>query len=33
MNYGQFIYMFPECALVIALIIVFAFDFVMSKSG
>ena len=33
MNYGQFIYMFPECALVIALIIVFAFDFVMTKSG
>ncbi len=33
MNYGQFIYMFPECALVIALIIVFAFDFAMTKSG
>ena len=33
MNYGQFIYMFPEFALVIALIIVFAFDFVMTKSG
>ena len=29
MNYGQFLYMFPECALVVALIIVFA----MSKSG
>ena len=33
MNYGQFLYMFPECALVVALIIVFAFDFAMSKSG
>ena len=33
MNYGQFIYMFPEFALVIALIIVFAFDFAMTKSG
>ena len=33
MNYGQFLYMFPECALVIALIIVFAFDFAMTKSG
>ena len=33
MNYGQFIYMFPECALVIVLIIVFAFDFAMTKSG
>ena len=33
MNYGQFLYMFPEFALVIALIIVFAFDFVMTKSG
>ena len=33
MNYGQFLYMFPECALVVALIIVFAFDFTMSKSG
>ena len=33
MNYGQFIYMFPECALVVALIIVFAFDFAMTKSG
>ena len=33
MNYGQFIYMFPEFALVVALIIVFAFDFAMTKSG
>jgi len=33
MNYGQFLYMFPECALVIALIIVFAFDFAMTKTG
>ena len=33
MNYGQFLYMFPECALVVVLIIVFAFDFAMSKSG
>ena len=33
MNYGQFIYMFPECALVVALIIVFAFDFAMTKTG
>ena len=33
MNYGQFLYMFPECALVLALIIVFAFDFAMTKSG
>ena len=33
MNYGQFLYMFPEFALVIALIIVFAFDFAMTKSG
>ena len=33
MNYGQFLYMFPECALVVALIIVFAFDFAISKSG
>ena len=33
MNYGQFLYMFPECALVVALIIVFAFDIAMSKSG
>ena len=33
MNYGQFLYMMPECALVIALIIVFAFDFAMTKSG
>ena len=33
MNYGQFLYMFPECALVIALIIVFAFDFAMMKTG
>ena len=33
MNYGQFIYMFPECALVAALIIVFAFDFAMTKTG
>ncbi len=33
MNYGQFLYMFPEAALVTALIIVFAFDFVMTKSG
>ena len=33
MNYGQFLYMFPECALVVALIIVFAFDFAMTKSG
>ena len=33
MNYGQFLYMLPECALVIALIIVFAFDFAMTKSG
>ena len=33
MNYGQFLYMFPECALVVALIIVFVFDFAMSKSG
>ena len=30
MNYGQFLYMFPECALVLALIIVFAFDFAMN---
>ena len=33
MNYGQFIYMFPECVLVAALIIVFAFDFAMTKTG
>ena len=33
MNYGQFLYMLPEAALVTALIIVFAFDFVMTKSG
>ena len=33
MNYGQFIYMFPECALVIALILVFALDFAMTKNG
>ena len=33
MNYGQFIYMFPECALVVALILVFAVDFAMTKSG
>ena len=33
MNYGQFLYMLPECALVLALIIVFAFDFAMTKSG
>jgi len=33
MNYEQFIYMFPECALVAALIIVFAFDFAMTKTG
>ena len=33
MNYGQFIYMFPECALVVALFIVFAFDFAMTKTG
>ncbi len=33
MNYGQFVYMFPECALVVALIIVFAFDFAMTKTG
>ena len=33
MNYGQFLYMLPEFALVIALIIVFAFDFAFSKNG
>ena len=33
MNYGQFLYMLPEAALVTALIIVFAFDFAMTKSG
>ncbi|MBR0389062.1 MAG: NADH-quinone oxidoreductase subunit N [Prevotella sp.] len=33
MNYGQFIYMFPECALVVALILVFAVDFAMTKTG
>ena len=33
MNYGQFLYMFPECALVIALILVFALDFAMTKNG
>ena len=33
MNYGQFIYMFPECTLVIALILVFALDFAMTKNG
>ena len=33
MNYGQFLYMLPEAALVTALIIEFAFDFVMTKSG
>ena len=33
MNYGQFLYMLPEYVLVLALIIVFAFDFAMTKSG
>ena len=33
MNYGQFLYMLPEAALVTALIIVFAFDFAFSKNG
>ena len=33
MNYGQFLYMQPEYVLVLALIIVFAFDFAMTKSG
>jgi len=33
MNYGQFLYMLPECALVVALIIVFAFDFAFTKSN
>ena len=33
MNYGQFLYMLPEAALVTALIIVFAFDFAFTKNG
>ena len=33
MNYGQFLYMLPEAALVLALIIVFAFDFFYSKNS
>jgi NADH-quinone oxidoreductase subunit N len=33
MNYGQFLYMLPECALVVALIIVFALDFAFTKNS
>ena len=33
MNYGQFLYMLPEFALVFALIIVFADDFIFSKKN